>query len=133
MEAVGAASAIVGVAVPVFQCAKALRDRVKLVRYPLHPLCTLRELIVILYPCSQVASEKVELLEALTEYEKDIDLLESLYNGNKELLVQHNLDTDLKELAEYAWYSFSFATRSDDAQNHTRTRRLAELDQSKSG
>ena len=32
MEAVAAASAIVGLAVPVFQCAKALRDRIKLVR-----------------------------------------------------------------------------------------------------
>ena len=36
MEAIGAASAIVGLAIPVFQCAKALRDRIKLVRYPLH-------------------------------------------------------------------------------------------------
>ena len=133
MEVVSAASAIVGLAVPIFQCAKALRDRVKLVRYPAHPLCTLREFIIVFYPCSQVASEKVELLEALTEYEKDIDLLESLYNGNKELLVQNNLDTDLKELAEYVCYSSSFATGSDDAQNHTRTRRLAELEQSKPG
>ena len=110
MEAVGAASAIVGLAIPVFQCAKALRDRVKLVRYPPHPLCTLRELIIVLYLCSQVASEKVELLEALAEYERDINLLESLYNGNKELLDQHNLDTDLKEFAVYAWYSIPFAT-----------------------
>ena len=39
MEALGATSAIVGLAVPVFQCAKALRDRIKLVRYRLHPLC----------------------------------------------------------------------------------------------
>ena len=72
MEAVGAASAIVGLAIPVFQCAKALRDRVKLVRYHIHPLCTLRELLIVFSSCSQVASEKVELLEALTEYEKDI-------------------------------------------------------------
>ena len=50
--------------------------------------------------CSQIASEKSELLEAHTEYEKDITLLESLYNDNKELLDQHKLDTDLKELAE---------------------------------
>ena len=33
MEAVGAASAIVGLAIPVFQCAKALRDRIKMVRH----------------------------------------------------------------------------------------------------
>ena len=59
-------------------------------------------LIIILYPCSQVASEKAELLAALIEYEKDINLLESLYNDHKELLDQHKLDTDLKELAEYA-------------------------------
>jgi hypothetical protein len=50
----------------------------------------------------QVASEKAELLAALIEYEKDINLLESLYNNNKELLDQHELNTDLKELAEYA-------------------------------
>jgi len=48
-------------------------------------------------------------LAALIEYEKDINLLESLYNNNKELLDQHELDTDLKELAEYAWF---FAFRS---------------------
>jgi hypothetical protein len=64
---------------------------------------TLRALIFILYPYLQVASEKAELLAALTGYEKDINLLESLYNNNKELLDQHKLDTDLKELAEYAW------------------------------
>jgi hypothetical protein len=45
-------------------------------------------------------------LVALIEYEKDINLLESLYNNNKELLDQHELDTDLKELAEYAWFWF---------------------------
>ena len=48
-------------------------------------------------------------MAALIEYEKDINLLESLYNNNKELLDQHELDTDLKELAEYAWF---FAFRS---------------------
>jgi len=100
MEAVGATSAIVGLAIPVFKCAKELRDRIKLVRYPPYPLRTLRALITILPPCSQVASEKAELSAALIEYEKDINLLESLYNNNKELLDQHELDTDLKELAE---------------------------------
>ena len=54
----------------------------------------------ILYPCSQVASEKAGLLAALTEYEKDINLLALLYNNNKKQLDRHNLDTDLKELAE---------------------------------
>jgi hypothetical protein len=63
---------------------------------------TFRALMTILDSCSQVASEKAELLAALTEYEKDINLLESLYNDIKELLDQHTLDTDLKELAEYA-------------------------------
>ena len=114
MEALGATSAIVGLAVPVFQCAKGLRDRIKLVCYPLHSLDTLISLIILLYPCSQVASEKAELLAALTEYEKDINLLESLYNNNKELLDQQNLDTDLKELAEYVWSSFPFLSGSDD-------------------
>ena len=38
MDVVSATSAIVGLAVPVFQSAKALRDRIKLVRYPPHPL-----------------------------------------------------------------------------------------------
>ena len=102
MEAVGATSAIVGLAIPVFKSAKELRDKFKLVRYP-HLLHTHRALIIFLYPCSQVASEKAELLAALTEYEKDINLLESLYNDHKELLDQHNLDNDLKELTEYAW------------------------------
>jgi hypothetical protein len=37
MEAVGATGAIVGLAVPVFKCAKELRDRIKLVRYCPHP------------------------------------------------------------------------------------------------
>jgi hypothetical protein len=60
--------------------------------------------MIILYLDSQVASEKTELLAALTEYERDINLLESLYNNNKELLDQHELDTDLKELAEYVWF-----------------------------
>ena len=102
MEVVGTTSAIVGLAIPVFQSAKALRDRIKLVCYPPYPLRTVKALIIILYPCSQVASEKAEFLAALTEYEKDINALESLYNGNKELLDQHKLDTDLRELAEYA-------------------------------
>ena len=39
-------------------------------------------------------------MAALIAYEKDINFLESLYNNNKELLDQQNLDTDLKELAE---------------------------------
>ena len=56
MEAVGGASAIVGLAVPVFKCAKELRDRIKLVRlfYPLYPLRTFssRALMIILFLCS---------------------------------------------------------------------------------
>ena len=133
MEVIGATGTLIGLAIPVFECAKALRDRIKLVRYPHNSLRTLGALIIILYPCSQVASEKAELLTALAEYEKDIDLLESLYNGNKELLDQHTLDTDLKALAEYAWTCLSFANGSDNVQNHTRPRRMAELDQSDPG
>ena len=38
MEAIGATSAIVGLAIPVFKSAKDLRDRIKLVRYPPYPL-----------------------------------------------------------------------------------------------
>jgi len=52
-------------------------------------LLTLRALIVILYPCSRVASEKAELFAPLIEHEKGITLLESLYNNSKELLNQH--------------------------------------------
>ncbi len=120
MDVAGATGAIAGLAIPVFQCAKALRDRIKLVRFPPHPLRTPTALIIILYPRSQVASEKAELLAALTEYEKDINLLESLYNGNKELLGQQKLDTDLKELAEYALSCFPIADGSDNTQNHRR-------------
>ena len=54
-------------------------------------------------------------MAALTEYEKDINLLESLYNNNKALFDQHELDTDLRELAEYVWSSFLFADGSDDS------------------
>ena len=62
----------------------------------------------------------MELSAALGEYEKDINLLESLYNDNKELMDQHKLDTDLKELAEYAWSCSSFAAGSDDgAESYT--------------
>ena len=53
-------------------------------------------------------------MAAFIEYEKDINLLESLYNNKKELLDQQNLDTDLKELAEYAWSCFPVAAGSDD-------------------
>ena len=70
--------------------------------------------MVVLYLCAQVASEKTELMAALIEYEKDINLIESLYNDNKELLDQHRLDTDLKELAVYAWPFPPFAAGSDD-------------------
>jgi hypothetical protein len=133
MEAISATGAIVGLAIPVFKCGKELRDRIKLVRYPPHLLRTLRALMLILYLCSQVASEKAELLAALIEYEKDINLLESLYNNNKALFDQNELGTDLKELAEYAWFCFSFVDRPDTiamGQNPTRPRRMAELDQS---
>lgn len=46
-------------------------------------------------------------MAALIEYEKDINCLESLYNNNnnnKALFDQYGLDTELKELAEYAWF-----------------------------
>ena len=102
-------------------------------RYPPHPRRTLRALIYILSPCEQVASEKAELFAALIEYEKDINLLESLYNNNKELLDQNNLDTDLKEFAEYAWSCLPFADDSDESQNHKRLRQMAELDSSEPG
>ena len=105
MEAVGGASAIVGLAVPVFKCAKELRDRIKLVRlfYPLYPLRTFsfRALMSFSFCVLQVASENAGLSAALIEYEKDINLLESLYSNNKALFDQHELDTDLRELAEY--------------------------------
>jgi len=91
------------------------------VRYPPH-LYTLRALIIILHLCSQVASEKAELLAASIEYEKDINLLESLYNDNKELLDQHKLDTDLKELEGYAWSGFHLPPGLTMAQNPIRPR-----------
>ena len=47
MEAIGATSAIVGLAIPTFKCAKELRDRIKLVRYPPHLLHALRAPIII--------------------------------------------------------------------------------------
>ena len=62
--------------IPAFNSAKELRYGVKLVCYPPRPLRTLRTLTIIIYRCSQVASKKTELLAALTEYEKDINLRE---------------------------------------------------------
>ena len=106
----------------VFKCVKELQDRIKLVRYPPHPLCILRALMMILHLCLQVASEKAGLVAALTKYEKDINLLESLYNDNKELLDQHKLDTDLKELGEYVWFCFLLWSGLTMAQNPTRPR-----------
>jgi len=38
---------------------------------------------------------------AVSDYEKEIDHLSALYNGNKALLDQHSLGTDLQELHEY--------------------------------
>lgn len=99
MDGTSAAGVVVGFAVPVFQCAKALRDKIKQVRYP-EP--HIRYLELILYWSVQVASEKVELLVLLSEYEKDINLLESLYNDHKDILDQHHLDIDLRELAGFA-------------------------------
>ena len=116
------ASAILGLAIPVFRCAKALADRIELVCYS-RPLHSFRALIFCW--CLQVASEEAEVSAALSEYEKDIYLLESLYNDNKALLDQHNLDIDLRELARYGWWCSYLSYMSDDAQNHTRPRRMA--------
>ena len=106
MGAIGAASAMIGLAVPVFKGAIELQDRIKLVRlvYPPHSLCIFcfRTLVVILF--LQVASAKAGLVATLTEFERDTNLLESLYNNDKALFDQHEVDTDLKELAQYAWF-----------------------------
>jgi len=66
-------------------------------------------------------------LAALIEYEKDINLLESLYNNNKALLDQHELDTDLKELAEYEL--FLLPVRSSQTGLTRRRRILRDLDE----
>ena len=93
----------------------------------------LKRAYLIICVFTHVASEKSELLIALTEYEKDIILLESLYNNNKELLDQQNLDTDLKELAEYACLASCSRLGLTMAQNHTRPRQLAELNHPEPG
>ena len=74
----------------------------------------------------QVASEKAEVSAALIEYEKDINLLESLYNNNKALFDQHELDIDLRELAEYA-SRLPFAAGSDQTMGGCRV--LRDLDE----
>ena len=66
-------------------------------------------------------------MAALIEYEKDINLLESLYNNNKALLDQHELDTDLKELAEYEL--FLLPVRSSQTGLTRRRRILRDLDE----
>ena len=63
----------------------------------LHPLRTLITPDIILYPCSQVVSEKADLLAGLPEYQKDIDLRSSLYN-NKGLLDKSTLRINLRGL-----------------------------------
>ena len=66
-------------------------------------------------------------MAALIEYEKDINLLESLYNNNKALLDQHELDTDLKELAEYVL--FLLPVRRSQTGLTRRCRVLRDLDE----
>jgi len=108
MDPLSTTSAAVGLAIPVFKSAIALRDRIKLVRPLSSELSAYHQSVhdysIFYIHVSQVASEKAELLASLIEYEKDINLLESLYNNNKALLDQHELDTDLKELAEYVLF-----------------------------
>ena len=122
MAAIGAASAMIGLPVPIFKGAKELLDRKKLVRlvYPPHPLCIsgFRTLVVILF--LQLAPGKTELVAALTEYERHINLLKSLYNNNRALF-EHSMRGSC----------FPFAAGSHDgrAQNPTRRRRMADLDQ----
>lgn len=99
MDAVGAAGALVGLAVPIFQCAKALRDTIKTVHYPPYLLSVHAELIPCW--CFQIKLEKEEISAFLAQYEEDIESLESLYNDNKVLLDQNHLDTDLKQLGGY--------------------------------
>lgn len=62
-------------------------------------------------------------MAALGEYERDIYLLESLYNDNKALLDQHHLDIDLRELAGCAWSAFRSRT------NLTRRRIVRDLEE----
>ena len=122
MEALGQCpSGSVDLAIPIFKSAKVLRDKIKLVRYSLQLPQALRALIIILYPCSQVASEKAELMAAFTEYEMDITLLESLFNDRVELLGRHKLNTDLMVLAEYATHGLaprSPAESDDDTESY---------------
>lgn len=106
MAAIGAASAMIGLAGPIFKGARDLQNRIKLVRmvYSPHLLCVFgfRTLVVILF--LQLAPGRAELVAALAEYERDINLLKSLYDNNRALFEQHEVDADLKELAQYAWF-----------------------------
>jgi len=94
METIGGVSAVVRL---IFQSAKDLRDRIKLVLCL--PVCSLG---LIHHWRWQVASEKTELLIVLFEYEKEINHLAILYNNHSALLDQHSLRTDLVEIAKYA-------------------------------
>ena len=117
MEVLGGASTVVGLANPIFQSAKVLRDRIKLVLYL--PVCFMG---LIHHWSWQVASEKAELLAVLSEYEKEITHLASLYNDHSALLEQHSLRTDLVEIAKYCVIPSSHTPgRSDDLQHPLQT------------
>ena len=76
---------------------------------------------------SQVASEKAELSAVLVGYEKDINLLESLYNDNKALLDQHNPEGARRVRG----CCTPLADGSKNTQDYKRGRRMAQLDQSR--
>ena len=97
METLGEVSAAVGLAIPIFQSAKSLRDKIKQVLCG--PVCFVG---LIHHWRWQVASEKAELKIVLSEYEKEICHLASLYNNHSALFDQHSLSADLVEIAKYA-------------------------------
>jgi len=97
METVGGVSVVDELAFPIFQSAKDLRDRIKMVHCL--PVCFMG---LIHHWRWQVASEEAELLILLSEYEMEISQLASFYNGYSALVDQHCLSTDLVEIAKYA-------------------------------
>lgn len=95
-EVFGAVAGAIGIAVPLFNGAKTLRDRYKRVS----SVYILR----VFYMCSllfKAWSEKKAIQRLLDENERDMALLEDLYVQHKDVMDAHELSRELKALQGY--------------------------------
>jgi hypothetical protein len=83
----------VGLAVPLFQVAKKLRDQLKLVAHGFS-----RQIGPVIVP--QAASERKKVLELIEEFEEEVAHLGDLYNTHKDVLDQQALTRDVDDLRQ---------------------------------